>query len=221
MKKAKFGFIGLLLIAFLLLPAQPTLPQSSKIVTETIMVPASDPGIQLYVRNKHPEGISNFGPDRIVLFVHGATYSSESGFDLPLNGLSWMDYVAQRGWDIYIMDLRGYGRSTRPPEMNRPPSENPPIVNTDVAVKDVGAVVNHILARRGVPRINLLGWSWGTGIMGAYTAQNNSKVERLVLYAPLWLVKDAPPIGGGRSARCLPDSYKGGGQKADGARSSR
>lgn len=32
--------------------------------------------------------------------------------------------------------------------------------------------------------------------MGAYTAQNNSKVERLVLYAPLWLVKDAPPIGG-------------------------
>jgi pimeloyl-ACP methyl ester carboxylesterase len=196
MKRAKFGFIGLLLIAFLSLSAQPTLSQSSKIVTETIMVPASDPGIQLHVRNKHPEGSSNFGPERIVLFVHGATYSSESGFDLPLNGLSWMDYVAQRGWDIYIMDLRGYGRSTRPPEMNRPPSENPPIVNTDVAVKDVGAVVDHILARRGVPRINLLGWSWGTAIMGAYTAQNNSKVERLVLYAPLWLVKDAPPIGG-------------------------
>ena len=32
--------------------------------------------------------------------------------------------------------------------------------------------------------------------MGGYTAQNNSKVERLVLYAPLWLVKDPPPIGG-------------------------
>ena len=107
-----------------------------------------------------------------------------------------MDYVAQRGWDVYIMDLRGYGRSTRPPEMSKPAAENPPIVNTDVAVKDVGAVVDHILARRGVPRINLLGWSWGTAIMGAYTAQNNSKVERLVLYAPLWLIKSAPPIGG-------------------------
>jgi pimeloyl-ACP methyl ester carboxylesterase len=197
MKQTKFAFIGLLLILLLSLSAQPSLSEASKIVTETIMVPASGPGIQLHVRNKHSEGSSMFGPDRIVLFVHAATYSSESGFDLPLNGLSWMDYIAQRGWDVYIMDLRGYGRSTRPPEMNRPPSENPPLVNTDVAVKDVGAVVDYILARRGVRRINLLGWAWGTAIMGAYTAQNNLKVERLVLYAPQWLYKDAPTIAGG------------------------
>lgn len=170
--------------------------QTPQIVTETIMVPARDPGIQLHVRNKRPATLAKFGSDRIVLFVHGATYSAESGFDLPLNGLSWMDFVAQQGWDVYIMDVRGYGRSTRPPQMSQPPAENAPIVNTDVAVRDVGAVVDHILARRGVPRINLVGWSWGTAIMGAYTAQNNAKVERLVLYAPLWLLKDPPPIGG-------------------------
>jgi pimeloyl-ACP methyl ester carboxylesterase len=41
-----------------------------------------------------------------------------------------------------------------------------------------------------------LGWSWGTTIMGAYTAKNNEKVRRLVLYAPLWLLKEPPPIGG-------------------------
>lgn len=199
MKIPKIRFVGLFLIVFTLLSVQLIFAQPAKIVTETIMVPASDPGIQLHVRNKHPEGISNFGSDRIVLFVHGATYNSESGFDLPLNGISWMDYVAQRGWDVYIMDLRGYGRSTRPPEMSKPAAENPPIVNTDVAVKDVAAVVDHIIARRGVPRIKLLGWSWGTVIMGAYTAKNNSKVERLVLYAPLWLIKSAPPIGGGGS----------------------
>jgi pimeloyl-ACP methyl ester carboxylesterase len=199
MKIPKVRFVGLFLIVFTLLSVQLIFAQPAKIVTETIMVPASDPGIQLHVRNKHPEGISNFGSDRIVLFVHGATYNCESGFDLPLNGISWIDYVAQRGWDVYIMDLRGYGRSTRPPEMNKPAAENPPIVNTDVAVKDVAAVVDHIIARRGVPRINLLGWSWGTVIMGGYTAKNNSKVERLILYAPLWLIKSAPPIGGGGS----------------------
>jgi len=193
MKNVKVVLVCLFLSVFMFLSGCATTP---KLTTESFYVPARDPGIELYVRNKHAEGVTKFGPEKIVLFVHGATFSSESGFDLPLNNLSWMDYVAQRGWDIYIMDLRGYGRSTRPPEMNRPPSENPPIVNTDVAVKDVGAVVDHILARRGAPRINLLGWSWGTAIMGAYTAQNNSKVERLVLYAPLWLVKDAPPIGG-------------------------
>jgi pimeloyl-ACP methyl ester carboxylesterase len=196
MKIKKAGLVGLFLFAILLLSAHSAIPQSSRIVTETIMVPTSDPGIQLHVRNKHPEGVSNFGSERIVLFVHGATYCAESGFDLALNGLSWMDYVAQRGWDVYIMDLRGYGRSTRPSEMSKPAAENLPIVNTDVAVKDVGAVVDHILARRRVPRINLLGFSWGTAIMGAYTAQNNSKVECLVLYGPLWLIKDAPPSSG-------------------------
>jgi pimeloyl-ACP methyl ester carboxylesterase len=133
-----------------------------------------------------------------------------------------MDYVAQRGWDVYIMDLRGYGRSTRPSEMSKPAAENPPIVNTDVAVKDVGAVVDHILARRKVQRLNLLGHSWGTAIMGAYTAANNVKIEGLVLYGPMWLLKDAPPMGGGRSScripNGIPNGYKGGGEKADGAR---
>src|SRR5215510_5447057 len=62
-----------------------------------------------------------------------------------------------------------------------------PIAHTDVAVKDFGTVVDHILARRGVTKINLIAWSWGTVIAGAYTAQNNAKVERLVLYAPVWL----------------------------------
>jgi len=196
MNKFRIGIAFSIFLLVLFLAGCATTP---KITTESFYVPARDPGIELYVKNKRPEGITKFEPEKIVLFVHGATYSSESGFDLPINNLSWMDYVAQRGWDVYIMDLRGYGRSTRPPEMGKPASENPPIVNTDVAVKDVSAVVDHILARRGVPRINLLGWSWGTGIMGAYTAQNNSKVERLVLYAPLWLLKSPPPIGRGSS----------------------
>jgi pimeloyl-ACP methyl ester carboxylesterase len=34
-----------------------------------------------------------------------------------------------------------------------------------------------------------MGWSWGTAIMGWYTAQHNDKVNKLVLYAPLWLRK--------------------------------
>jgi pimeloyl-ACP methyl ester carboxylesterase len=140
--------------------------------------------------------MTGFRSDRILLFVHGATYPSETAFDLQLDGLSWMDYIAKRGWDVYLMDVRGYGASTRPPQMSLPATENQPIVNTDVAVRDVATVVDHILARRGVSKISLMGWSWGTAIMGAYTAHNNTKVERLVMYAPLWLLKDPPPIGG-------------------------
>ena len=183
---ACLGSLALFLVTVLFVTL-PTFGQTAKLVTESYHVPARDPGIQLYVRNKRPEGMSRFSAERIVLFVHGATYPAESSFDLALGGLSWMDYIAQRGFDVYLMDLRGYGASTRPQEMSQPAAENQPIVNTDVAVRDVSAVVDHVLARRGVSRINLLGWSWGTVLMAAYTAQNNEKVERLVLYAPVWL----------------------------------
>ncbi len=168
--------------------------QTPKIVVENYFVPSADPGIQLYVRNKRPEGVTKFGSEKILLFVHGATYPGETAFDLPLGGVSWMDYVAQRGFDVYLMDVRGYGPSTRPPQMSQPPKENTPIVHTDVAVKDVGAVVNHILARRSVSKINLLGWSWGTVLTGTYTAQNNDKIERLVLYAPSFIRTTPSPI---------------------------
>ncbi len=158
-----------------------------QIAMEEFMVPSVDAGIQLYVRNKHPADMKAVQGERIVLFVHGATYPAETAFDLPLNGISWMEYVAQRGYDVYLVDLRGYGRSTRPQEMDQPADRNAPIVRTETAVKDVGAAVEFIRKRRNADKINLIGWSWGTSIMGWYTAQNNDKVNRLVLYAPQWL----------------------------------
>src|SRR5919206_129317 len=158
-----------------------------KIVTEEFMVPAKDPGIQLYVRNKHPEGISQYGPERTLLFVHGSTYPAEAAFDLPLDGMSWMDFIARHGFDVYLVDVRGYGRSTRPKEMDQPPEANEPIVTTEVARRDVGAAVDFILNRRGIAKLDLLGWSWGTAIMGSYAAENPDKVRRLVLYASVWI----------------------------------
>src|SRR5262249_29558612 len=61
----------------------------------------------------------------------------------------------------------------------------------DTAVKDIGTAIDFILARRNIPRLNLIGWSWGTVTMSTYTTQNPSKVERLVLYAPGWIRQTA------------------------------
>jgi pimeloyl-ACP methyl ester carboxylesterase len=159
----------------------------AKIVMQEFMVPAADPGISLYVRNKHPQGMNRFRGDKIVLFVHGATYPAETAFDLKLNGVSWMEYIAERGYDVYLVDVRGYGRSTRPPEMDRPAQDNAPIVRTETAVKDVSTAADFIRKRRAVDKINVIGWSWGTTIMGWYTSRNNERVNKLVLYAPAWL----------------------------------
>jgi pimeloyl-ACP methyl ester carboxylesterase len=166
---------------------------------EEFMVP-SDPGIQVYVRNKYPRGASQFASSKVVLFVHGATYPSETAFDLPLDGLSWMDYIAQRGYDVYLLNLRGYSRSTKPPEMSEPPEKNAPIVRTETAIRDVGAAVDFIRKRRGVDKVTLMGWSWGASVMGKYTTLNNDKVEKLVLYTPQWLRTAASLVGSGGGA---------------------
>jgi pimeloyl-ACP methyl ester carboxylesterase len=161
--------------------------QQTQIVMEEMMVPSSDAGIEIYVRNKRPADMTGFRPDRTVLFVHSSTFPSSTTFDLPLAGMSWMDYIAQRGYDVYLLDLRGYGKSTRPKEMNEPAANNPPIVRGETAVRDISFVVDFILKRRNIARLDLLGWSWGSTLMATYTTQNPSKVERLVLYAPTWM----------------------------------
>jgi pimeloyl-ACP methyl ester carboxylesterase len=103
--------------------------------------------------------MATFRPEQTVLFVHGATYPAETAFDLKLDDLSWMEYIASRGYDVWLLDLRGYGKSTRPSEMADKPEANPPIVRGETAVKDIGTAVDFILQRRNIPRLNLLGWS--------------------------------------------------------------
>ena len=71
--------------------------------------------------------------------------------------------------------------------MDAPADQNAPFMRTDEASKALGAVVDFVLKRRGVDKVNLVGWSWGTTITAAYTADNQGKVERLALYAPVWL----------------------------------
>ena len=133
---------------------------SGKIIVEEFMVAAKDAGIQIYVRTKHPEGMSQFSADRTVVFVHGATYPAETAFDLQLGGQSWMDYIASRGFDVYLLDVRGYGRSTRPKEMDQPAGANAPISDTATARADVGTVVDHVLQRRGIQTTIAMSCSW-------------------------------------------------------------
>jgi pimeloyl-ACP methyl ester carboxylesterase len=160
-------------------------------VTEDRMAPSSTPGIDLFIRNKHLAEIPAPSPSRTLLFVHGATYPAETSFDLPIEGESMMDLFARAGFDVFLVDIRGYGRSTRPPEMDQLPEAGAPVATSEQAGSDLGSAVDTILALRGIRKLNLMGWSWGTSIAGAYATHHGDKIERLVLYAPAW-VADPP-----------------------------
>jgi len=154
--------------------------------TEEFLVPARDPGIELYVRNKAPRALSEFSPQKTVLFVHGATYPSEIVFDLDVGEGSWMEYIAQRGYDVYLLDVRGYGRSTRPPVMSQPPDASAPFARAEEVVQDIGAAVDFILQRRGLSQLSLIGWSWGTTTTALYATREPQKVAKLVMHAPVF-----------------------------------
>lgn len=164
----------------------PSATPAPLLAVDDFRIPSKAAGVELFVRNKRAPGIRTFTSDRIVLFVHGATFPSESTFDLSLDGLSWMDFIARAGYDVYLVDVRGYGGSTRPAAGSESGAGVASIATLAEAVDDVDAAVEFIRRRRSVERIHLIGWSWGTQIMGRYAASHGDKVDRLVLYAPLW-----------------------------------
>jgi pimeloyl-ACP methyl ester carboxylesterase len=185
------------LLATPLLAADPAAAQPAGVAMEEFLVPGGDPGIQLYLRNKHPDPAAPARADRTVLCVHGATYPASTGFDLPVGGVSWMDYMAGRGFDVWCLDLRNYGRSTREAAMGQPPEANAPLTRGDVAQKDIAAAAAFIRDRRGLPKLVHLGWSWGSSLQARFAADNPALVERVVLYAPQWLREGPSPAGAG------------------------
>jgi pimeloyl-ACP methyl ester carboxylesterase len=46
----------------------------------------------------------------------------------PIRRTPHSDYIASRGYDVYLLDVRGCGKSTRPKEMAEDAKNNPPIV---------------------------------------------------------------------------------------------
>lgn len=161
------------------------------------VVTATESGHRLYVRRKCRADLGTLDGTQTLLFVHGATYPSSVTFDLGFHGQpSWMDDLAQVGFDVYAVDLPGYGLSPLLPEMSHPPEDGSPLLVTREAVADIGTVVEEILAARNLECLCLVGWSWGATIAASYASLHPANVAKLVLHAPQWL-RDAPhPISG-------------------------
>jgi pimeloyl-ACP methyl ester carboxylesterase len=184
------------------------------------MVPAiSEQSTEIYVREVVEAGSALRGglsADRVALFIHGAGTPGEVSFDVPFQDYSWMAYLAHAGFDVFAMDMTGYGRSTRPAAMNDPCNLAPaqqaayvpalipapcsatyPYQMTTLASDwhAIDAVVDRIRAMRHVEKLNLLAWSLGGPRAGGYAAQHADKVAKLVLLAPAYnrAAKTEPP----------------------------
>ena len=141
---------------------------------------------------------------KVVLMVHGGFSPSTLAFDMPYRDYSWMEYLAKEGFDVFTMDMTGYGRSTRPAPMEDPcnilpaqqkdvipkamPASCAPkypfeLVNSDSETADINAVVDFIRILRGVDKVSLVGWSGGGIRTGTFVTRYPEKVDRYVIWA--------------------------------------
>lgn len=155
-------------------------------------IDSSEPGCQVYLRNKRRGDLSEtHDAARTVLFVHGATYASTFTFDYEIEGASWMDQMAQQGFDTWCIDLLGYGNSDRPSAMSEPAENHPPICDTRMAADDVSRAIDFIQRQRDIRQLNLVGYSWGTAIAGTCAGEHPESIRKLVLYGALWVTTGA------------------------------
>lgn len=181
-------------------------------VRTTSTVPAiAGQQVQLYVRERVLAGRAlraADASDRVVLFVHGAGTPAEVAFDTPYEDYSWMAYLARAGFDVFSVDMTGYGRSSRPAPMNDPcnvaqdvqktvlvplllaapcaPTYDRQMTTLASDWDDIDAAVEYIRALRRVDRVSLVGWSQGGPRTGGYAARHPEKVNRIVVLAPAY-----------------------------------
>jgi pimeloyl-ACP methyl ester carboxylesterase len=121
----------------------------------------------------------------VLVLAHGSATGGRESFDLQVPGqpgasdhghsYSTMDFLARQGFDVFALDVRGFGRSTKPEDF----------LTTEQAASDLGAVVDHVLALRGAAQVRLLAWSWGTQYGGQFVMAHPEKVARYASYAQM------------------------------------
>jgi pimeloyl-ACP methyl ester carboxylesterase len=173
--------------------------EKQHIIREEFFI-TSDPGIQIFVRE-----VKNGATQHIlkvpILLLHGARIPGIASFDLDVPNASLAADLANEGHVVYVMDARGYGKSSRPPEMEQSPLENPPLTRSSEVVRDIAAIVEWIRQRLGVQRVALLGWATGGHWHGYYTALYSDRVSHLILHNTLYgSTPDHPTLGHGSTS---------------------
>ena len=180
-----------------------------RLVSHVSTVPAAaGKPVDLFVREKVPVAVLDAPNGRasagtVLLFIHGGYSPATLAFDVPYRDYSWMEFLARAGYDVFGMDMTGYGQSSRP-MMDDPCNLDPrqqalliprnlkapcqpsypfELVSSDSETADIDRVVDFIRTLRGVDKITLVGWSGGGIRGGTYAVRHPDKVERMIVLA--------------------------------------
>lgn len=111
------------------------------------------------------------GPRLPVLLVHGLA-SNRHNFDFPQTGISFAKYLWERGWDTWVVELRGAGHSSRPKgwEWIKKSWQVDHYV-----LQDLPAAVRFILEKAGKKRLHWIGHSLGGLLVAPFINTHKSE----------------------------------------------
>lgn len=149
------------------------------------LITAND-GIQLHIREISP---SNQTQDIPLVMIHGGGPGATASFDLPVAEGSFAQEFANKGYKVYLVNIRGWEKSTLP---DYDFSDSTIVVGSHIeATKDIHAAVNWILDRNKVQKVHLFGWATGGHWAGHYSTKYPETVSTFISLNSLYGV-DAP-----------------------------
>ena len=216
---------ALCLLVFLLIDAQPvplaragesTQATTTEVTREDIFIPhvstvPANAGQTVGISVRHVTRKDRQPTRGPVLFTNPGFTSSLTVFDLDYKTYSIAAALAEQGFDVYLMDHTGFGRSPRP-TMDDPCNVDPSqqqllipnplsapcgasyphhLVTIFTELAEINSVVDDIRKKTGRDRISLAGWSRSMFRFGLYATQHPDKVERLAIVGPGYR-RDAP-----------------------------
>ena len=172
-------------------------------------VPANkDQPVGLHLRERVlasvERNIAKGKPAKVVVFVHGGFSPATVAYDLAYKDFSWMEYLAQAGFDVFALTHTAYGYSPKP-YMDDPCNVDPKqqqiliphvlkapcaprypfkLVSSQTEWDEVETAVKYIAQLRGVKKVSMVGWSTGTPRIGGFAVKHPEMVDKIVYLAP-------------------------------------
>ncbi|QVN23078.1 alpha/beta hydrolase [Burkholderia pyrrocinia] len=177
-------------------------PATAKIVRRDFTVASAD-GLRIFVRDlRDTEASSDRGP---MLLVNGGRPGVLASWDVNAPGSSAAEELAKAGHHVYMMDVRGFGRSEFPREMEGGRFDVPVAVRSNEAVRDIAAVVAEIKRENpGDRRLAAMGWATGSQWLGHYASLYPDQISYLIYYNGAY----GGPAGGWGLQKEFGDSQK-------------
>lgn len=112
----------------------------------------------------------------VIVLIHGKTISALPNFDLQVESgnVSVMDVFVEKGFQVYAMDMRGFGNT---------PRDASGWINPEKAFRDVVGLLEWVIQRHSQTiKPTLFGYSYGSLVSHLVAQKRPELVRELVLY---------------------------------------